>query len=591
MTPRRIRPLRSLPALALTLSLLLFGFVSVQQTAGANTGGWTTAYAVGRHVCPLPTRLHASCLVMRRVFVSSSTPGARRLALPSRAVLDARSRGRLATIGPAGGLTPFDFANAYGFSSAVGGAGQTLAIVVAFNDPNLNADLQAFDANYGLHACSTSDGCLRIVNETGGATLPANDTTGWSAEESLDVEAAHAVCELCTLLVVEANTDGTSDLARAVDTAAALGADEISNSYGDAETGWAAVAAAYNHPGIVIAAGAGDDGYFNYDQLGTATPSPFDQPLAPASFRTVVAVGGTTLSLGQTATRQSEVVWNANGVQGGNEAIVGLPLGATGGGCSTYVAAPGWQRGLGVWPSTDCGSHRLVADVAADADPLTGFDIYDTYSCGMPCGTPGWQTTGGTSLSSPLITAMFALAGGSHGVAYPALTLYGHLGGAALYDVTSGGDGLCGGEGAAACGNPNVLGVGVLDCDYPAAGSTPSSGDRACDALRGYDGPSGVGTPIGLGAFAKVSPKVTLSGPSVVARGSSHAWTATVVDPFPGAHIVSYTWSWGDGTAPTMTTTHAASHVFTTGGTVTIILTVRDSYGQIGIARHAVHIT
>ena len=81
-----------------------------------------------------------------------------------------------------------------------------------------------------------------------------------------------------------------------------------------------------------------------------------------------------------------------------------------------------------------CGTHRLVADVSADADYLTGFDIYDTFNCGSACSppVPGWLTIGGTSLSSPLIAAMYGLAGGSHGVAYPALTLYGHLGSTAL---------------------------------------------------------------------------------------------------------------------------------------------------------------
>jgi hypothetical protein len=564
------------------------GILASQPATTASAAG-QTGYVIGVHVCKLSTPRHAACLLMRRVRTSRSTPGAQLVTL--RAPSSAPS-GRLTTVGPAGGLTPSDLAGAYGYNPTGSGAGQTIAIVVAFNDPNLDANLQTFDTTYALDACSTGDGCLRIVNQTGGTTLPPDDTTGWSAEESLDVEAAHATCERCKILVVEATSDAVSDLARAENEAASLGANEISNSYGDSETGWAAVASAYDHPGIVITAGSGDDGYYSFDLLGTSTPSPFNQPLAPASFGTVVAVGGTTLSLGQTATRQSEVVWNGNGVEGINEEAFGIPLGATGGGCSTYVAAPAWQRGLGAWPATDCGSHRLVADIAVDADPVTGFDVYDTFDCGTPCGTPGWQTVGGTSLSSPVVAGMFALAGGAHGVAYPALTLYGHLGGSALYDVTSGGDGVCGGVGAAACGDPNTLGVGILDCDYPATGSTPSSGDRSCDALRGYDGPSGVGTPVGLGAFAKTGPRVTLSGPSVVTRASVHTWTATAVDPFPGGTITSLTWRWGDGTAPTVTTARTATHAFTTAGvTETITLVVRDSYGQSSVVRRTVTVT
>jgi len=194
-----------------------------------------------------------------------------------------------------------------------------------------------------------------------------------------------------------------------------------------------------------------------------------------------------------------------------------------------------------------------VSDISADADYLTGIDIYDTYNCGSACsadGVPGWLTVGGTSLSSPLIAAMYGLAGGSHGVAYPALTLYGHLATSSLYDVTSGGNGYCDGVGAASCGDPNTSGAGILDCDYPASGTTPSAGDRACDALTGYDGPTGVGTPNGLGAFAKIAPTATIAGPTSVTHGTTGRWTATVHDPFPAGHPWSATRGTGATAAP-----------------------------------------
>ena len=106
-------------------------------------------------------------------------------------------------------------------------------------------------------------------------------------------------------------------------------------------------------------------------------------------------------------------------------------------------------------------------------------------------------------MASPIIASMFAVAGGAHGVVYPAETLYSHLGTSAdLYDVTSGGNGFCDGAGAAECGDWNLKGAGDLDCDFTAAGVL-NVGDRACDALPGYDGPTGVGTPKGLGAFKK----------------------------------------------------------------------------------------
>jgi hypothetical protein len=103
-------------------------------------------------------------------------------------------------------------------------------------------------------------------------------------------------------------------------------------------------------------------------------------------------------------------------------------------------------------------------------------------------------------MASPLITAMWALAGGSGGTPYPAANLYRHLGSASLYDVTTGGNGYCDGNGAAGCPDPNLLGYGYVDCAYTPTGQI-SVGDRSCDALKGYDGPSGVGTPNGLRAF------------------------------------------------------------------------------------------
>jgi len=115
--------------------------------------------------------------------------------------------------------------------------------------------------------------------------------------------------------------------------AVTLGATEVSNSYGGAESGFTATdAAAYNHPGTVITASAGDDGYYDFDFLGGASPSPYNQANAPASFNTVVAVGGTSLYLGQTAARQSESVWNDDGTKDYYESILGANLGAGGGG-------------------------------------------------------------------------------------------------------------------------------------------------------------------------------------------------------------------------------------------------------------------
>jgi subtilase family serine protease len=574
----------TLVALAMALAEVPVAAAQTAQ-AGPAPSAQTTHYAVGQRACKPATPGHLSCYAMRRVEVTADTPGAMRYELAAGASRSDAMTGPTATIGPAGGLTPSDLASAYNFSSTATGTGQIVAIVDAYNDPNINADLQTFDTQYGLATCSEANGCLKVVNQTGGSTLPANDTSGWSVEESLDVETVHSVCQNCKIILIEASSESNADLAAAENEAVALGANVISNSYGGAETGAnSTFDAAYNHPGTVIVASAGDDGYYDYDLLGG--DGAYNQPNTPSSLNTVVAVGGTSLYLGQDATRQSETVWNDNGTKDYYESILGDKFGAGGGGCSNLFAAQLWQSSLSNWASTACGTHRLVSDVAAVADYLTGLDIYDTYNCGSACST-GWYTIGGTSLAAPIISAMYGLAGGAHGVEYPALTLYGHLGTSTLYNVTSGGNGWCDGEGAAACGNPNTLGEGILDCDYPASGTTPSAGDAACDAGIGFNGPTGVGTPNSLEAFTPTGPMPEIAGPTSVLPGASNTWTATANDPFPGGTATSYSWNWGDGSALTVTTSGSAQHTYAAGGeTFTIHLTVTDNYGATGTATY-----
>ena len=570
-----------LATMAATAAVALMGGspVAVAGTAhttlahGPATAG-ATYYAVGKRVCHEPKKPgRAACFAMYREIVKKGTRGAHAFK---------RAAGATApgTVGPAGGLTPSDLGTAYGLTTT-GGSGQTVAIVDAYNDPDINANLQAFDSNYGLRACSIANGCLRVVNQNGGASLPANDSQGWSVEESLDVEAVHSVCQGCKIILVEANSDLNSALGTAENTAVSLGATEVSNSYGEPEAGTdSTFQAAFKHPGVVIAASAGDDGYDFYDLRANT-----DQPSVPASYNTVVSVGGTSLYLGQNASRQSETVWNDNGVKDYNQQLVGLPLGAGGGGCSTMFNAQGWQTSLSVWHSTGCGARRLDSDVSADADYLTGLDVYDTYACGACAPAPGWFTVGGTSLSSPIIAATYGLAGGAHGVAYPALTLYGHLG--AAYDVTTGGNGWCAGAGAGGCANPNSQGYGLVDCAYTSSGVV-NVGDRACDALAGFDGPTGVGTPNGLKMFTKTGPSGTISGPTSITHGKSKTWTVVASDPFPGGTITSYHWVWGGGTS-TNTSAGAASHTYAKAGTYTITLTLQDKYGVTGTATY--HVT
>jgi hypothetical protein len=444
-----------------------------------------TRYARIRHACRRPTRKHPECLALGRVTVAPGTAGARPFVQNDGATES----------GPAGGLTPAQLSSAYEYDPAEGGAGQTVALVDAYDDPNIEKDLGTFNTNYGLPACTSANGCFTKVSQTGSTTsLPKADKQGWSVEITLDVESAHAVCEICKILLVEANEPSDTDLGVAVNEAVKLGATEVSNSYGGSEeTG---EEAAYDYPGVVITASAGDDGYYDWDEVNKKKPPPLpERPESPASLPTVVSVGGTSLKLNENGTRNSETVWNHNGP--GDE--VGLEdkeaEGASGGGCSTLFTAPLWQQDVANWGGSGCGTKRLDNDISAVADPYTGFDIYDSFLCGKYCkengGGEGWETWGGTSLSSPIIAAIYGLAGGSGGVSYPAATLYSHAGQTSFYDVTEGGNGFCDGETEATCGKPNSKYHEKVDCE----------GTAACDAAAGFDGPSGVGTPKGLGGF------------------------------------------------------------------------------------------
>ncbi len=188
--------------------------------------GARTRYARIRRVCPLPARGRAACFALLRVPVAAGAAGAAPFLQDDGATAS----------GPAGGLTPAQLASAYEYAPTEGGTGQTVAIVDAFDDPKIEADLGTFDGNYGLPACTTANGCFTKVSQTGSTTsLPKADKTGWSAEIALDVETVHSVCENCKILLVEVNAETFTDLEAGVDEAVTLGATEVSNSYGGSE--------------------------------------------------------------------------------------------------------------------------------------------------------------------------------------------------------------------------------------------------------------------------------------------------------------------------------------------------------------------
>src|SRR4029077_17987131 len=147
---------------------------------------------------------------------------------------------------------------------------QTIGIVDAYDDATAEADLEVFDNQYGLPACTEANGCFRKVNQLGDpAPLPPSSGVaerGWAQEIATDIEVARGVGESCRILLVEAKSNSNSDLYTAETTAANLGANEISNSWGGEEP--FADSSAFNRPGVVITASSGDSGYLNWLEEG-----------------------------------------------------------------------------------------------------------------------------------------------------------------------------------------------------------------------------------------------------------------------------------------------------------------------------------
>lgn len=329
---------------------------------------------------------------------------------------------------PTAGYGPADIASMYGLDPR--SSGGTLAIVDAFDNPNVEADLGVFRSAFGLPPCTTRNGCFRKVNQRGGSVPPAPDA-GWGVEIDLDVQAVSAACPRCRILLVEADSPTVEDIAAAVDRAVALGAKVISNSYGGDEfAGVLELGAAHYSPrGVAMVVSSGDAGF---------GPASF-----PASWGTAIAVGGTTVT--RTASGWTHAAWIGSGS-----------------GCSAWVRKPSWQH------DKNC-LMRTTTDIAALGDPDTGLAVYDSFLAdfGQP---PQWIVAGGTSLSAPLVAGMIALARNPSEMT-DARRIYNHPRG--LRDVTTGSNAI------------------FNDC----------GGDYLCTSGRGYDGPTGMGTPRGLGAL------------------------------------------------------------------------------------------
>jgi len=297
------------------------------------------------------------------------------------------------------GLPPATIKSVYSFpTSLTAGAGQTIAIVDAYDDPTAEADLAVFDSQYGLPACTTANGCFSKVNQTGGTSYPRTNAS-WALEISLDVQWAHAIAPGAKILLVEARTNSFTNLLAAEDYAKAH-AQYVSNSWGGSEfSGETGYDSHFSQPGVSFFASSGDSG----------TPAQY-----PSASPNVISVGGTTLHLSG-GTLVSETGWSGSG-----------------GGCSVYETATAAQSSFSQYPQVGCAGTRATPDVSLDADPASGVSVYDTTRYQ---GQRGWWTVGGTSASSPMWAARSAVAGAVVNAAY----VYGTN--ITFRDITSGNNG------------------------------------------------------------------------------------------------------------------------------------------------------
>jgi subtilase family serine protease len=347
------------------------------------------------------------------------------------------------------GLGPADLRAAYKLASAAvtRGKGQTVALVDAYDDPTIESDLNTYRAYYGIPPCTTANGCFRKVNQDGEQGSYPLENPDWEPEIALDTEMVSAICPNCHILLVEANSadEATvmsnpvqhSDLGASVDTAVNLGATEVSNSYGS--VGPEPDQTFWDH-------------YYNHPGVAV-TASAGDEDYGtiwPAASPYVTAVGGTELVQDPTTARGwSESVWGSI-----FPGVVPNDAQGTGSGCSIWEPKPTWQHDAGC-------SGRTVADVSAVADNVA---IYDSSA-----EIGGWGVVAGTSISSPITASVYALAGNAKSLVYGSYP-YSHQ--SSFFDVTQGSN-----------FTPNTA------CGY------------LCTAEPGYDGPTGLGTPNGIGGF------------------------------------------------------------------------------------------
>ncbi len=423
---------------SLIIAIAVIGGVSVQHVAaayGQSQLSWFDRWEQRQTDRSISDRL-ASLATIKHQRVCNADPGTGAAACNAKVVLN--DVGQAATSTLPNGYGPQQFLTAYHLNPFVNAtSGPIIAIVDAYDHPNIANDLSVYSTTYGLPQLPTCTGtiksssvpCFQKLNQNNKTTpLPAANAS-WGLEIALDVQAAHATCQNCKILLVEANSSSYNDLLKAVDTAVSNGATVVSGSWGGGESTFESFLydGHFNKTGVAFTFSTGDNGYgVQY----------------PAASPYVTAVGGTSLLLNPDSTYLSETAWAG-----------------AGSGCSRYESKPSWQH------DAAC-TKRTVADISADADPATGAAVYDSFAYN---GQTGWFQVGGTSLAAPLVASVYALHGVPAGTRANAL-LYSQANSSNVNDVTVGSNGSCGGS-------------------------------YLCTAVPGFDGPTGLGTPIGMSAF------------------------------------------------------------------------------------------
>ena len=337
------------------------------------------------------------------------------------------------------GYDPAELQAAYGLSSesASYGSGKTVAIVDAYNDPYALSNLSTYRAQWGLSSVCTKAG------QSGCITFTDESQSGSTRLPSSNVGWSEEIS--VDLDMVSAICPNCNILLVEANSAtfANLGTAELTAAAAKP------LSIGNSYGGSESSSETSYDSYYNTKtEAGIAiTASTGDSGYGveyPAASPDVIAVGGTTLTAASgTARGWTEVAWSG-----------------AGSGCSAYEPQQLWQKEVG--PAIPC-ANRAVADVAAVADPNTGVAVYDSY------GRRGWTVFGGTSVAAQIISAVYALAGGLPSGTTGASELYPPAAELNLFDVTSGNNASCGSD--------------------------------LCTATAGWDGPTGLGTPNGTGAF------------------------------------------------------------------------------------------